>query len=67
VANLWRVLALAWLGGIGSPALGSDGPIAEHAMVIVSPLAPAAADQSQPQGAGSERDEDSMADVAPVA
>lgn len=67
MANLWRVLALAWLGGIGSPALGNDGAIAEPAAVIVSPLAPAAAaDRSQPQDAGSEGDEGSAADVSPV-
>ena len=24
MANLWRVLALSWLGGIGSPALTGD-------------------------------------------
>lgn len=44
MATLWRVLALAWLGGVGSPALGNDPAMVEPiAAVAASPSASRAA------------------------
>ena len=38
MANLWRVLALSWLGGVASPILMDDPAIAE---VFARPIATA--------------------------
>jgi hypothetical protein len=41
MASLWRILALAWLGGIGSPALVDDAIAVEPLEAEVSSAEPA--------------------------
>jgi hypothetical protein len=48
MANLWRVLALAWLGGIASPALTDDTATA----VDVQPVAVIAESAPEQSAAG---------------
>ncbi len=56
MANLWRVLAIAWLGGVASPALMED-----PADIDISAAASIASEPAS-AGSGSESDRERVGD-----